>query len=98
MDRITLDQTKIRVVTAEPLKPGAEFPRGLGWWQRYVPVWLDVSFDVDGNVVLEPSGRRADGVVREVTPAMRRRYLAAAKGWIDSHLFLDFTDAIVATP
>lgn len=90
MDRIVIDQSKIRIVTEKPVRPGAEFPRPLDWWQRYVPVWLDASVDGD-LIVLEPNGWCANGTRRELTPADRRRHLATAERWLGSLLFLDFT-------
>ena len=92
-DRIVLDQSKIRIITTKTPKPGAEFPRPLAWWQRNVPGWLDVAIDGNGFVVLEPNGKRANGVVREVTPVLRRRYVKAAQTWMDGLVYLDFPDA-----
>ncbi|MET9056180.1 hypothetical protein ABZW50_34150 [Streptomyces bacillaris] len=77
--RLVLDQTKIRIRADLVAKGAPPFPRLLTWWQRNAPCWLDVSLDTDGRIVLEPNGKRADEVVREVTPALRRRDLAAAK-------------------
>ncbi|MEU0133372.1 hypothetical protein ABZ172_04925 [Streptomyces sp. NPDC006296] len=93
-DRIVLDQSKIRISEALDVKPGAEFPRTLAWWQRYVPLWLDASLDSDGHVVLEPNGRRADGSALDATPALRRRRMKAAERWMDNQIHLDFTNAI----
>ena len=92
-DHITLDQAKIRINPTLVVKSGAEFPRSLAWWQRYVPIWLDVSIDSDGHVVLEPNGKRADGAFFEVTPALRRRALRDARKWMANQIHLDFAEA-----
>ncbi|WP_406325216.1 hypothetical protein [Streptomyces niveus] len=95
-DRIVLDQSKIRIITTKPIKPGAEFPRSITWWRRNVPLWLDVSLDDNGHVVLEPNGKRADGAVLDVTPALRRRRLDAARDWVARQIHFDFINAIVS--
>ncbi|WP_327335872.1 hypothetical protein OG384_04360 [Streptomyces sp. NBC_01324] len=95
MNRIVLDQSKIRISEELVSRGAPSFPRSLAWWRRNVPGWLDVSLDGNGHVVLEPNGWRADGAVLEVTPALRRRRITAARAWVDNQTFLNFTDAIV---
>ncbi|WP_432111392.1 hypothetical protein [Streptomyces sp. YPW6] len=92
--RLVLDQTKIRIRPDLVAKGAPPFPRPLTWWQRNAPCWLDVSLDNSGHVVLEPNGTRADGVVVEVTPARRRRDLAAVRNWLLGWNGLDVTDAL----
>lgn len=95
MDRIVLDQSKIRVHAKLPIKPGSQFPRSIEWWQRYVPLWLDISIDEVGHVVLKANGRRADGAVLEVTPALSRRRLRAARQWMASRIHFDFSESVI---
>ncbi|MEV7491447.1 hypothetical protein AB0O08_11900 [Streptomyces anulatus] len=92
--RLVLDQSKIRIRADLVAKGAPPFPRPLAWWQRNVPCWLAVSLDADERIVLEPNGVRADGVVREVTPMLRRRELDAARKWLRGWSALDFTDAL----
>lgn len=96
-DRIVIDQTKIRISDelAARMKPGAEFPRPLAWWQHIVPIWLTASEDTDGHIVLTPNGHRADGHVYDVTPTVARQEIRAARQWLAGRSHLDFTDAIV---
>ncbi|RXS84183.1 hypothetical protein EST92_11535 [Streptomyces sp. TM32] len=98
MDRIVIDQSKIRVDESikAKMKPGSEFPRPLSWWQKFVPCWLDASEDASGHIVLAPNGRRADGHVYELTPAIRRREMKAAARFLSERLYLDFSDAATA--
>lgn len=95
MVEVVIAQSKIRIDSRVDVKPGSEFPRPLEWWQRYVPVWLDASEDVMGNIVLTPNGRIADGRRQEVTPALARRDARQALIWLSSQVYLDFTDALV---
>ncbi|MFG2747994.1 hypothetical protein [Streptomyces xanthophaeus] len=97
MSAVILDQAKVRIDPALKVKPGAEFPRPLAWWQRYVPIWLDATEDGQGHIVLTPNGRIADGRVQGVTPAIARRDVQRALAWLDNQIHLDFTDAIVPT-
>jgi hypothetical protein len=60
-------------------------PRDAAWWSRYTPIWLDVEIDEAGIVSLIPNGKRADGVVLDVTPALRRSRLKAAEQWVAQH-------------
>lgn len=92
---IVLDQSKIRVGEDLVARGAPAFPRPLAWWERNVPLWLDVSLDADGRVVLESNGKRADGAVFEVTPALRRRRLADARAWMGDRIHLDLTGAVV---
>ncbi|MFJ1744354.1 hypothetical protein ACIOG4_37610 [Streptomyces microflavus] len=92
---IVLDQSRIRIGEDLVARGAPAFPRPLVWWERNVPLWLDVSLDADGCVVLEPNGRRADGAVFEVTPALRRRRLAAARSWLGDRVHLDLVGAVV---
>jgi hypothetical protein len=71
------------------------FPRSLDWWKRNTPLWVDVAEDEQGRITLEPNGRQADGAVREVTPALRRRHLQYTRNWATSLVFLDLSDAMV---
>ncbi|GAA2680053.1 hypothetical protein GCM10010400_49280 [Streptomyces aculeolatus] len=96
MNRIVIDQTKIRISDEITVKPGSEFPRPLWWWQRWTPVWLDVSENADGHLVFEANGKRADGKVFEVTPQLRRNALRGARRWMADLRYLDFSDALVA--
>lgn len=98
MDRIVIDQTRIRISPEVKVKPGSEFPRPLKWWRKTVPIWLDASEDGEGRIVLEPSGHRADGVVLELTPAKRQRDLKYALRYPRGRRFLDFSDALVPEP
>ncbi|EFL29426.1 hypothetical protein SSOG_09140 [Streptomyces himastatinicus ATCC 53653] len=93
MHSIVLNQSKIRIDAS--LKPKTGFPRPLDWWQRYVPIWVDASEDVLGNIVLKPNGKQANGRVREMTPVVRRREIRAIRKWMDDQVYLDFADAIV---
>ena len=97
MNAVILDQVKVRIDPALKIKPGAEFPRPLAWWQRYVPVWLDATEDEQGRIALTPNGHVADGRVQELTPALIRRDVQLALSWLGRHIHLDFTDAIVRT-
>ncbi|MFF8590041.1 hypothetical protein ACF061_01135 [Streptomyces sp. NPDC015220] len=93
---IVIDQSKVRVVD-ELIQRGAPgFPRSLTWWRRNVPLWLDVTENEQGHIVLQPNGHQADGTVLEVTPALRRRHIRYAHDWVGSRVFLDLSDAIVA--
>jgi hypothetical protein len=96
MNAVILDQVKVRIDPALKIKPGAEFPRSLAWWQRYVPIWLDATEDDRGRIVLTPNGRIADGRVQEVTSAIGRRDVQRALAWMDHQIHLDFTDAFVS--
>lgn len=97
--RIVIDQTKIRVSDeiAARMKPGAEFPRSLDWWQRIVPCWITASEDADGHIVLAPNGHSAGGHVYELTPAVMRREMQYARAWLAdwNRGHVDFTDALV---
>ena len=97
MSRLVLDQSEIRISEELVARGAPAFPRPLAWWRRNAPIWLDVSLDSAGRVVLEPNGQRADGAALEVTPALRRCRIAAARTWMDNQIYLDFTDAIVTT-
>jgi hypothetical protein len=59
---------------------------------------MNVATDSQGLIVLEPNGKHPDGSVIEVTPAVRRRRLQAARQWIDNQIYLDFSDAVAADP
>ncbi|GFE20103.1 hypothetical protein [Streptomyces nigrescens] len=98
MDRIVIDQSKIRVDESikAKMKPGSEFPRPLSWWQMTIPCWLDASEGEYGRIVLTPNGRCADGRVVELAPVERRRDVKAAMQYLASRRFLDFSDAAVA--
>jgi hypothetical protein len=93
MDRIVIDQTKIRI-DADLVRRGADpFPRPLAWWQRTVPIWVDVSETEDGQIVLAPNGKRADGYRYELTPSVVRREIKAIVRYLGDRPFLDFSDA-----
>ncbi|MDJ0342230.1 hypothetical protein QMK19_03390 [Streptomyces sp. H10-C2] len=96
MDRIVIDQARIRIDPSIKVKPGWEFPRPLTWWQHMIPCWLDAAEDATGHIVLSASGRSADGRVEELSLAMIRRDMRQAQVFLDSRRFLDFSDAIVA--
>ncbi len=98
MQRLVIDQSEVRVSEKLAAQGAPGFPRPLSWWQRYAPIWLDVTEDVQGHLVLEPNGRRADGAVLEVTPALRRRHLRYARGWIGNQIHLDFSNAVSLVP
>lgn len=93
MDRIVIDQTKIRI-DADLVRRGAPpFPRPLAWWQRTVPLWVDVSETEDGRIVMAPNGKRADGHRYELTPPVVRRELKQIVRYLGGRRFLDFSDA-----
>ncbi|MFF4645001.1 hypothetical protein [Streptomyces sp. NPDC001389] len=98
MNAVVIDQVQVRIIDPNhKAKPGAQFPRPLTWWQRYVPIWLDASEDDRGRIVLTPNGRIADGRVQELTPTLIRRDVQLALRWLDNQIHLDFTDALVRT-
>ena len=92
---LVIDQSKIRIDDDLVQRGAPGFPHSLDWWKRYVPGWLNVAEDEQGRIVLEPNGHRADDVVLDVTPALRRRHLQYARNWMSDQIFLDFSDAIV---
>jgi hypothetical protein len=92
---LIVDQARIRIDEDLVRRGAPGFPRSMDWWKRNTPLWLDVAVDGEGRIVLEPNGRQADGAVREVTPALRRRYLDYARNWATGLDFLDLSDAIV---
>lgn len=98
MDRIVIDQTKVRIdeCIKPKMKSGSEFPRPLSWWQMTIPCWLDASEGERGRIVLTPNGRCADGRVVELTSVERRRHVKAAMEYLASRRLLDFSDAVVA--
>lgn len=97
MRGIVIDQTKIRI-DADLVRRGAPpFPRPLTWWQRTVPVWVDVSETEDGRIVLTPNGKRADGYQYELTPAVIRREIKTIVRYLGDRRFLDFSDACSMT-
>lgn len=59
--------------------------RDAAWWNRYIPIWLDAEIDDAGIVSLIPNGKRADGVVLDMTPALRRSRSRAASKWVAEH-------------
>ena len=94
MDRIVIDQAKIRI-DADLVRRGAPpFPRPLTWWQRTVPIWVDVSEAEDSRIVMTPNGKTADGRQTELTPAATRRYAKAIVKYLAGRRFLDFSDAL----
>ena len=96
MDRIVIDQSKIRIDEDLVRRGAAPFPRPLSWWQRMVPIWVDAA-ETDGNrIVLTPSGKVADGSTFELTPATVRSELKAIRRYLDGREYLDFSDAIEA--
>jgi hypothetical protein len=96
MDRIVIDQTKIRIDVDLVRQGAAPFPRPLAWWQRTVPVWVDASETEGSRIVLAPNGKTADGGQTELTPAVTRRYNKAIVRYLTGRRFLDFSDAIEA--
>lgn len=60
-------------------------PRDTAWWERYTPLWLDAIAGEDGIVTITPNGKRADGVVLDLTPALRRSRIKAAVKWAAQH-------------
>ena len=94
MDRIIIDQAKIRI-DADLVRRGAPpFPRPLTWWQKTTPVWMSVEELGEGRIALSPSGKVADGRQVELTTAAVRRYLKAIVKYLAGRTFLDFSDAI----
>ncbi|MFZ4150454.1 hypothetical protein [Streptomyces pseudogriseolus] len=92
---LVVDQLKIRIDEDLVRRGAPGFPRSLDWWKRNTPLWLDVAESEQGRIILEPNGRQANGTVREVTPALRRRHLQYVRNWAAGLIFLDLSDAIV---
>jgi hypothetical protein len=95
---LAIDQSEVRVSDELTARGAPGFPRPLAWWQRYVPIWLAVTEGEQGRLTLEPNGRRADGVVLEVTPALRRRHLRCALNRIAYQIHLDYSTAVSHLP
>ncbi|GHJ04719.1 hypothetical protein TPA0906_65840 [Streptomyces olivaceus] len=91
---LIIDQSKIRIDEGLIRRGAPGFPRSLDWWKRNTPLWLDATEDEQGRIILEPNGLQANGVTREVTPALRRRHLQYARSWAAGLTFLDLSDAI----
>ncbi|MGW0334312.1 hypothetical protein ACWD0J_20995 [Streptomyces sp. NPDC003011] len=98
MQKLVIDQSEVRLSERLAARGAPGFPRPLSWWQRYAPSWLDVTEDDHGRLVLEPNGHRADGIVLEVTTALRRRHLRYALNWIGDQIHLDFSSAVFLVP
>jgi len=96
MDRIVIDQAKIRIDANLVQRGAAPFPRPLAWWQRTLPVWATAEELDGGRIALSPSGMVADGRQLEMTPALVRRELKQIRKYLDGRRFLDFSDAIEA--
>lgn len=66
--------------------PGATYPRSQEWWQRFVPIWVDVAIEADDIVVLRTNDKSINGaaeiVTIPVTPAQRRRLDQSLERWI----------------
>ncbi|MGY5634192.1 hypothetical protein ACW7N6_38270 [Streptomyces sp. UC1A3] len=93
MRSIVIDQDRIHI-DADLVRRGATpFPRPLTWWQRTVPVWIDVSETEGGQIVMKPNGRRADGHQDELTPAVVRQGIKAIVKYLGDRRYLDFSDA-----
>ncbi|WP_086559935.1 hypothetical protein [Streptomyces africanus] len=97
MDRIIIDQAKIKVDENLVRRGAPPFPRPLTWWQRTVPIWVDVSEAEDGRIVLTPNGKRADGYQYELTPAVVHQEIKAIVKYLGDRRYLDFSDACSMT-
>ncbi|MFC7794594.1 hypothetical protein [Streptomyces cinereoruber] len=84
----TIDVTKVHN------QAGSSLPTSLDWWQRFVPVWVDVTRLDDQRITLTPSTRRADGQSILLTPAVRRSRAQGVREFLDSRRSLDFSNAI----
>jgi hypothetical protein len=96
MDRIVIDQSKIRIDENLVRRGAAPFPRPLAWWQRTLPIWVDAAETEDGHIVLTPNGKVADGSQIDLTPGNVRSELKQIQRYLDGRNFLDFSDAIVS--
>jgi hypothetical protein len=96
MDRVIIDQSKIRIDENLVAKGAVPFPRPLAWWQRTTPVWVDVAEVDGGRIALIPNGKVADGRQEELTPAAIRQDLKAIRRYLAERHYLDFSDAIEA--
>jgi hypothetical protein len=85
---ITVDVTKVCNTVGPPL------PTELDWWQRFVPVWIDVTKLDEQRITLAPSDRRADGQTATLAPALLRARTNGIRKFLDSRRCLDFSDAI----
>jgi hypothetical protein len=94
MDRIVIDQSKIRIAEDLVTKGATPFPRPLAWWQKTLPIWIDAAEAEDGHIVLTPNGKVADGSEDELTSADVRRDLKAIRQYLGGRYYLDFSDAI----
>ena len=97
MDRIVIDQHRVsfRPEFEHKVKPGAQFPRSLEWWQCFVPLWLTASQEPGERIILVANGRVADGSVRPVTAVLRRRALKQALRWLADLRAVDIMAAVV---
>ena len=97
MDRIVIDQHRIcfRPEFAHRVRPDAQFPRSLEWWQRFVPLWLTASQDEGGRIVLVANGWTADGRVLPLTAVQRCRALRQALRWLAHLRAVDMIAAIL---
>jgi hypothetical protein len=95
MHRVVIDQTKIQIREDLVARGAAPFPRPLTWWNRTLPIWITASESVDGNLILEPNGKVADGRQLELTPTVLRGEMKAIRTYLDGRHTLDFSNAIV---
>jgi hypothetical protein len=71
---LTIDQADITA---------PDFPRGLDWWQRFMPQWITVTLADDGTVGLDYNGRTPlEAEAPALSAAELRRGRACMVRWL----------------